>query len=107
MPVAVWDVFWVPNCRHTRPVPKGKYVIIIATNPQILGFMISSDPPRNLDPESEIALCYAGISRADTEPSFLRHNSIVVQKLYCVNVMVHPSYCIHLRIYIYTQVRFT
>lgn len=77
MPVAAWDVFWVRNCRHTRPVPKDKYVIIITANPKISGFLISSNPPRNLDPESEVALCYAGISRADTEPSFLRHNSFV------------------------------
>jgi len=46
MPVAAWDVFWVRNCRHTTPVPKDKYIIIITANPQILGFMISSNPPQ-------------------------------------------------------------
>jgi len=76
MPVAVWDVFWVREFRGASH-SKGKYVIIIATTPRIVGFLISSNLPRNLNPESKIALAYAGISPADTEPPFLRHNSFV------------------------------
>ena len=69
MRVAAWDIFWVQKYRH--------YAIIVTANSQILGFLISSNPARDLDPESRIASAYAGISPADTDPSFLRHNSFV------------------------------
>jgi len=69
MRVAAWDIFWVQKYRHSA--------IIITTTPQILGFLISSNPARDLDPESRIALAYAGISRVDTDPSFLIRNSYV------------------------------
>jgi len=70
MPLAAWDIFWVQNCRHSTP-PKDKFVLIISTAPRILGFFLNSNPPKNLDPNSKDANCYAGISERDTEPRFL------------------------------------
>jgi len=74
--IAKWDILWVENCRHTKPLPKDKFVVVISTDP-ILGFFINSNPPRNLDPDSKAANCYAGISETDTEPRFFSHSGVV------------------------------
>ena len=76
MKLAAWDIFWVQNCRHSTP-PKDKFVLIVSTTPRILGFFINSNPPRNLDPDSKAANCYAGISETDTEPRFFSHSGVV------------------------------
>lgn len=33
-----WEIFYVQSCRHTKPNPKDKFVLIAYTNPSSYGF---------------------------------------------------------------------
>ena len=42
MTVKLWDVYRVPNCRHSDP-PKDKFVVIACFDPGAHGFFINSE----------------------------------------------------------------
>lgn len=67
-------MFWVPRCRHTVPV-KGKFVVIVAADPDFLGVLINSDVTNYARNNEKLLKCYAGISAK--EHSFLQYNSLV------------------------------
>ena len=71
-----WEVFLIPNCRHTKPLPKSKFVIIVYTDPKPHGFFINSGIRRFIRKRPEILNCEAPIS-AENNPSFLQYDGYV------------------------------
>lgn len=37
-----WEVFHMLSCRHAKPVPKDKFIVIAYVNPSPHGFFINS-----------------------------------------------------------------
>ncbi|MDD9884664.1 MAG: hypothetical protein OXU62_09065 [Gammaproteobacteria bacterium] len=72
--IGEWDVFWVPQCRHFKPV-KDKFVVVVAAQPRPLGLFINSSIPRFLRENQHRMKCYAAISAE--EHRFLSHHSYI------------------------------
>jgi len=69
-----WEVFFIPLCRHTKPVPKPKLVIIVYTNPSPYGFLINSSINRFVSNRPYLLPCEALIPLAQ-HSSFLKQDS--------------------------------
>lgn len=42
MAIAIWQIYFVPKCRHARPLPKDKFVVIVGIDTKPLGFLINT-----------------------------------------------------------------
>ncbi|MDE3091924.1 MAG: hypothetical protein KGJ80_21335 [Chloroflexota bacterium] len=38
-----WHVYYVENCRHARPEPKSKFVVVVCIDEHPMGFLINSN----------------------------------------------------------------
>jgi len=72
--IKAWDVFWVPQCRHAKPV-KDKFVVVVAVEPRPLGVFINSSIPPFLRDNPHRMKCFAAV--AAEEHRFLSHNSFI------------------------------
>ncbi len=74
--VSKWDVFFLPNCRHAKPVPKPKLVVIAYIIPSPYGFLINSTINRFIRQRPYLLPCEAEI-QATQHTSFLPHDSYI------------------------------
>lgn len=72
--ISAWDVFWVSQCRHAKPV-KDKLVVVVAAEPQPLGLFVNSSIPPFLRDNPHRMKCFAAV--AADEHRFLSHNSFI------------------------------
>ncbi len=70
-----WEVFLVHNCRHAKPQPKSKFVVIAYTNPELHGFFINSEIRNFIKNRRRLFDCEALIIAS--LHSFLRHDSYI------------------------------
>ncbi len=71
-----WEVFFLPNCRHAKPAPKPKLVIIVYVTPTPHGFLINSGINRFIRNRPYLLPCEAAI-QAKQHSSFLPHDSYI------------------------------
>lgn len=69
-----WDVFWVQQCRHAKPV-KDKLVVVVAVESEFLGLFINSSIPPFLRDNPRRLKCFAAVAAG--EHRFLSHNSFI------------------------------
>lgn len=72
---AKWEIFYVQSCRHTKPDPKDKFVLIAYINPSFYGFLINSKVNKYLKNRPYLLCCEAEIIAS--EHNFLDYNSYV------------------------------
>ena len=70
-----WEIFYVQSCRHTKPNPKDKFVLIAYIDPSPYGFLINSKVNRYLENRPYLLCCEAEIIAFEHE--FLKYNSYV------------------------------
>jgi hypothetical protein len=83
MPIArqLWHLYFVQNCRHTRPAPKNKFVVIVHTDNAALGCLINSNLTNWLRNNPHMLVCEVNILAS--EHSALSYDSYVdCQDLY-------------------------
>lgn len=72
---AKWEIFYVQSCRHTKPDPKDKFVLITYIDPSFYGFLINSKINNYIQNRDYLLCCEAEIIAS--EHKFLKHNSYV------------------------------
>jgi hypothetical protein len=60
MPVK-WEIFHVTSCRHAKPNPKDKFVVIVYVNPSPHGFFINSRINAFIAKKPNLLCCEASI----------------------------------------------
>ena len=75
MQPVLWHVYHVRNCRHTRPNPKDKFVVIVHIDSNPRGFLINSQISNWLQNRPKLLVCQARIQAQDAP--FLSHDSYV------------------------------
>ena len=70
-----WEVFHMPSCRHAKPAPKDKFIVIAYGNPSPHGFFINSRINNFIRNRPDLLSCEAEIL-ASQHP-FLRYDSYV------------------------------
>lgn len=70
-----WEVFYIPNCRHAKPQPKSKFIVIAYINPSPHGFFINSEILNYIRNRPALIECEAPILAR--HHSFLHHDSYV------------------------------
>jgi len=73
--ISKWEVFYVPSCRHTKPTPKPKFVVIVYVNLSPHGFLINSIINNFILNRSYLLPCEAQILAS--QHSFLNYDSYV------------------------------
>jgi len=68
-----WQVYFIVNCRHAKPLPKDKYVVVACFDPNPCGFFINSRVNPFIQNQPALAACEAPLSA--TDHPFLSHNS--------------------------------
>jgi hypothetical protein len=71
-----WEVFFIPLCQHTKPVPKPKLVVIVYVHPSPYCFLINSTINDFIKKRAYLLPCEAPI-RARQHLSFLTHDSFI------------------------------
>jgi len=72
---AKWEIFYVRSCRHTKPSPKDKFVLIAYIDPSPYGFLINSKINNYIQNRDYLLCCEAEIIAS--EHDFLNYNSYV------------------------------
>lgn len=72
--VELWQVYHL-YCRHTKPLPKYKYVVIVCTEPTPMGFLVNSKINQFIIERPKLLVCEVKIEPA--QHSFLSHTSYV------------------------------
>ena len=72
---AVWRIYHVENCSHTRPAPKDKFVAIVCRDLKLMGFLINSNVNRYIQKHPDLLACQAIIEASNH--SCLGHDSYV------------------------------
>lgn len=82
MNIKQWQVYYVPNCRHVRPNPKSKFVVVAYVDIGIPhGFLINSIVNKYVRNQDHLFQCQAQV--IGVEHPFLSHDSWVdCQDLY-------------------------
>ncbi|HAN75972.1 MAG TPA: hypothetical protein DCQ51_00590 [Planktothrix sp. UBA8407] len=72
---AQWEIFYVQSCRHTKPSPKDKLVLVAYIDPSPYGFLINSKINNYIQNRDYLLCCEAEIIAI--EHDFLDYNSYV------------------------------
>lgn len=72
----IWNIYHIENCRHTRPAPKSKFVVIVcSSDSKFRGFLINTRIHPYIKARPELLVCQALIDVASH--SFLNSDSYV------------------------------
>jgi len=63
--VALWHIYHVKNCRHAKPVPKDKFVVIVCRDTQAMGFFINTEINSLIMNRPELLACQVIIKASD------------------------------------------
>lgn len=63
--VALWHIYHVKNCRHAKPVPKDKFVVIVCRDTQAMGFFINKEINSYIMNRPELLACQVVIKASD------------------------------------------
>lgn len=63
--VALWHIYHVKNCRHAKPVPKDKFVVIVCRDTQTMGFFINKEINSYIMNRPELLACQVVIKASD------------------------------------------
>jgi len=72
---AIWYIYYVKNCRHAKPTPKDKLVVIVHKDPEPWGFFINTGIRQFVQKQQEQLVCQVSIKAANYK--CLNHNSYV------------------------------
>jgi hypothetical protein len=72
-PISQWQVYFIPNCRHARPLPKDKFVVVTCFDPNPCGFFINTRVNEFIANHPDLLPCE--VAMAATEHPFLAHDS--------------------------------
>jgi len=70
-----WEIFYVKSCRHAKPNPKDKFVVIAYIHPIPHGFFINSKINSYISNRAYLLSCEAII--LSTQHTFLVHDSYI------------------------------
>lgn len=77
----IWYIYHVKNCRHAKPIPKDKLVVIVHRDPEPWGFFINTGIRQFVQKQPELLVCQVSIK--ETNYKCLDHDSYVdCAKLY-------------------------
>jgi hypothetical protein len=71
----IWRFYYIPNCRHTRPLPKDKFVAIVCNAPNPMGFLINTSIRDYIKNRSYLLSSQIPISCEEYD--FLDHDSYI------------------------------
>ena len=71
----IWHIYHVKNCRHAKPKPKNKFVVIVHKDPMPWGFLINTGIRPFVQKQPDLLVCQVSINATDYQ--FLDHNSYV------------------------------
>ena len=57
----IWHIYHVDSCRHTRPTPKPKFVVIVCADSKRMGFLINSKVHSYIKKRPSLLACQAVI----------------------------------------------
>jgi hypothetical protein len=63
--VALWHIYHVKNCRHAKPDPKDKFVVIVCKDVQAMGFFINTEINSYIKNRPELLACQVLIQASD------------------------------------------
>jgi len=63
--VDLWHIYHVKNCRHAKPVPKDKFVVIVCRDTQAMGFFINTEINSLIMNRPELLACQVIIKASD------------------------------------------
>ena len=63
--VALWHIYHVKNCRHAKPDPKDKFVVIVCRDVQAMGFFINTGVNSYIKNRPELSACQVVIKASD------------------------------------------
>lgn len=72
---SIWYIYHVKNCRHAKPAPKDKFVVIVHKDPEPWGFFINTGIRPFVQNQPEMLACQVSIKATDYK--YLDHNSYV------------------------------
>lgn len=72
---SIWHIYHVKNCRHAKPVPKDKLVVIVHKDPEPWGFFINTGIRQFVQKQPDLLICQVSIKAKDYK--CLDHNSYV------------------------------
>ena len=75
MTASIWHIYHIRNCRHAKPQPKDKFVIIACIDTTPWGFFINTEINQFIQKRSELLACQVPIKMTDHR--CLDHNSYV------------------------------
>lgn len=74
---SLWQFYFVRNCRHTKPKPKSKHVVIVCRDGEdYYGFLVNSEIRPFIINRPELFYCQVLIKQSDY-PTILEHDSYV------------------------------
>ena len=71
----IWYIYHVKSCRHAKPIPKDKFVVIVHKDPEPWGFFINTGIRQFIQKRPELLVCQVSIKATDYK--FLDHDSYV------------------------------
>lgn len=71
----IWHIYHVQHCRHVRPKPKNKYVVIVCRDLRPMGFLINTGIHPLIQKRPELLACQALIEKSHHR--CLSHDSYV------------------------------
>lgn len=63
--VPLWHIYHVKNCRHAKPEPKDKFVVIVCRDVQAMGFFINTEINSYIKNRPELLACQVVIEASD------------------------------------------
>jgi hypothetical protein len=72
-PIAPWHVYFVAHCRHAKPQPKDKFVVIMCIDSDPCGFFVNSKINQYIYNNAYLLPCEVKLS--STYHSFLAYDS--------------------------------
>lgn len=71
----IWHIYHINKCRHARPAPKDKFVVIVCEAESAMGFFINSEVNPFIQKRPSLLACQASIEAS--HHACLRRNSYV------------------------------
>jgi hypothetical protein len=71
----IWHIYHIKKCRHARPAPKDKFIVIVCETESPMGFFINSDINPFIQKRPNLLACQADIEAPHHK--CLRQNSYV------------------------------
>lgn len=72
---AIWCIYHIENCPHTKPTPKDKFVAIVCRDLTPMGFFINTNISRYVQKRPVLRACQVYIKALDY--NFLNYNSYI------------------------------